>query len=152
MFKFEKGDHVSFVYGSVFSPNAYGAYQAVVNGGKVIARRVCGSSGGPEHYVYRVAGFSGWLDEENLVLVSRGSKNSPSCDESPEPITNTQNETKCDTGDSGEFLNRDRCRELYLKALKKTYGKVPFETETVEVGSLLEFTEAVLKATKEAKE
>jgi hypothetical protein len=58
-------------------------------------------------------------------------------------------ETKCDTGDSGEFLDSDKCRELYLKALKKTYGKVPFETETVEVGSLFEFTEAVLKATKE---
>lgn len=59
-------------------------------------------------------------------------------------------ETKCDTGDSGEFLDRDKCRELYLKALKKTYGKVPFESETVEVGSLLDFTEAILAATKEA--
>lgn len=58
-------------------------------------------------------------------------------------------ETKCDTGDSGESEDQAKYRELYLKALKKTYGKVPFETETVEVGSLLEFTEAVLKATKE---
>lgn len=58
-------------------------------------------------------------------------------------------ETKCDTGDSGESDDSAKYRELYLKALKKTYGKVPFETETVEVGSLLEFTEAVLKATKE---
>ena len=47
-------------------------------------------------------------------------------------------------------LDRDKCRELYLKALKKTYGKVPFESETVEVGSLLDFTEAVISATKEA--
>jgi hypothetical protein len=46
-------------------------------------------------------------------------------------------------------MTEQECRELYLKALKKTYGKVPFETETVEVGSLLEFTEAVLEATKE---
>lgn len=45
--------------------------------------------------------------------------------------------------------DRARYRELYLKALKKTYGRVPFESETVEVGSLLEFTEAVIKATKE---
>lgn len=99
MFKFEKGDHVSFVYGSVFSPNAYGAYQAVVNGGKVIARKGCGSSGGPE---YRVAGFSGWWAEENLVLVSRGSKNSPSCDEAGGPTKDQPGEPKRDTGDSGE--------------------------------------------------
>lgn len=46
-------------------------------------------------------------------------------------------------------LDRDKCRELYLEALKKTYGKVPFESETVEVGSLLDFTEAILAATKE---
>lgn len=100
MFKFEKGDHVSFVYGSVFSPNAYGAYQAVVNGGKVIARKGCGSSGGPE---YRIAGFSGWWAEENLVLRTRASKSSPSREESYGAITNTQNETKCDTEDSGAF-------------------------------------------------
>jgi hypothetical protein len=48
-------------------------------------------------------------------------------------------------------LDRDKCRELYLKALEKTYGTVPFESETIEVGSLLGFTEAVLAATKEAK-
>lgn len=71
MFKFDVGDHVSFVF-----------YQAVVNGGKVIARKGCGSSGGPE---YRVAGFSGWWAEENFVLVSRGSKNSPSRDEGRGP-------------------------------------------------------------------
>lgn len=61
-------------------------------------------------------------------------------------------ETKCDTEDSGASEDRAKYRELYLKALKKTYGKVPFESETVEVGSLLDFTEAVLKATKEVKE
>lgn len=99
MFKFEKGDHVSFVYGSVFSPNAYGAYQAVVNGGKVIARKGCGSSGGPE---YRVAGFSGWWAEENLVLVSRGSKNSPSRDEAGGPTKGQLVEPKRDTEDSGK--------------------------------------------------
>ena len=99
MFKFEKGDHVSFVYSSVFSPNAYGAYQAVANGGKVIARKGCGSSGGPE---YRVAGFSGWWAEENLVLVSRGSKNSPSRDEAGGPTKDQPVEPKCDTEDSGK--------------------------------------------------
>lgn len=57
--------------------------------------------------------------------------------------------SNCDTEDSGESDDRAKYRELYLKALKKTYGKVPFETETVEVGSLLEFTEAVLETTKE---
>jgi len=146
MFKFEKGDHVSFVYGSIFSPNPDGAYQAVVNGGKVIARKGCGSSGGPE---YRVAGFSGWWAEENLVLVSRGPKNSPSCDEAAGPTKYQPGEPKRDTEDSGASEDRAKCRELYLKALKKTYGKVPFESETVEVGSLLDFTEAILKATKE---
>jgi hypothetical protein len=72
--------------------------------------------------------------------------------QSPEYIevdTSVGPETKCDTEDSGESDDIAKYRELYLKALKKTYGKVPFETETVEVGSLLEFTEAVLKATKE---
>jgi len=130
MFKFEKGDHVSFVYGSVLSPNPDGAFQAVVNGGEIIARKGCGSSGGPE---YRVAGFSGWWTEENLVLVSKGSEKPLSRKKAEDPT-----------------LDRDKCRELYLKALKKTYGKVPFESETVEVGSLLDFTEAVLAATKEA--
>lgn len=145
-FKFDRGDHVSFVYGSVFSPNAYGAYQAIMNGGKIIARKGCGSSGGPE---YRVSGFTGWWPEEYLVLVSRGPENLHCCDEGSGPTTYTQNETKCDTEDSGASGDSQYVRELYLKALKKTYGKVPFETETVEVGSLLEFTEAVLKATKE---
>ena len=145
-FKFNKGDHVSFVYGSVFSPSNIGMFEAVVNGGKIIARKGCGSSGGPE---YRVDGFTGWWPEEYLVLVSRGPENLHCCEESSGATTNTQKETKCDTEDSGESENRAKYRELYLKALKKTYGKVPFETETVEVGSLLEFTEAVLKATKE---
>ena len=99
MFKFEKGDHVSFVYGSVFSPNPDGAFQAVVNGGKVISRKGCGSSGGPE---YRVAGFSGWWAEENLVLVSRGSKNSTSRDEAGGPTKDQPAEPKCDTEDSGK--------------------------------------------------
>lgn len=102
MFKFEKGDHVSFVYGSVFSPNPDGAFRAVANGGKVIARKGCGSSGGPE---YRVAGFSGWWSEENLVLVSRGSKNSPSCDEAVCPTKDQPVESKRDTEDSGESEN-----------------------------------------------
>ena len=145
-FKFNTGDHVSFVFGSVFSPNAYGAYQAVVNGGKIIARKGCGSSGGPE---YRVSGFSGWWPEEYLVLVSRNPENPHCRDESSEPITYTPEETKCATGDSGASEDSLFVRELYLKALEKTYGKVPFESETVEVGSLLDFTEAVLKATKE---
>lgn len=149
MFKFEKGDHVSFVYGSVFSPNPDGVFQAVVNGGEIIARKDCGSSGGPE---YRVAGFSGWWAEENLVLVSRGPENSLSCEEAGGPTKDQPMETKFDTGDSVASGDSLYVRELYLKALKKTYGKVPFESETVEVGSLLDFTEAVLKATKEVKE
>ena len=48
-------------------------------------------------------------------------------------------------------LTQEECRELYLKALKKTYGKVPFESQTVEVGSLLEFTQEVIKAQEEMK-
>lgn len=145
-YKFNRGDHVSFVYGSVFSPNKIGMFEAVVNGGKIISRKSSGSSGGPE---YRVDGFSGWWPEEYLVLVSRGPENSLCVNEGPEAITYTQKETKCDTGSSGASKDRAKCRELYLKALKKTYGKVPFETETVEVGSLLEFTEAILEVTKE---
>lgn len=99
MFNFEKGDHVAFTFGSVFSPNPDGIYQAVVNGGKITARRGCGSSGGPE---YRVAGFSGWWAEENLVLVSRGSKNSPSCEEAGGPNKDKLGEPKLNTEDSGK--------------------------------------------------
>ena len=116
-FKFNTGDHVSFVFGSVFSPNAYGAYQAVVNGGKIIARKGCGSSGGPE---YRVSGFSGWWPEEYLVLVSRSPENPHCRDESSGAITYTPEETKCATGDSGASEDRAKYRELNLKALKKT--------------------------------
>lgn len=83
-------------------------------------------------------------------LASEASKNSLCRDEAVGADTLQGPETKFDTGASDEPLDEDRCRELYLKALKKTYGKVPFESETVEVGSLLEFTEAILKATKEA--
>lgn len=50
------------------------------------------------------------------------------------------------------MLTEQECRELYLKALKKTYGIVPFESQTVEVGSLLEFTQEVIKAQEEANE
>lgn len=102
MFKFKMGDQVSFVYGSVFSPNPDGVYQAVVNGGKIIARKGCGSSGGPE---YRVAGFTGWWAEENLVLVSRGTKNSPSRDEAGDLNKDKPEEPKRDTEDSGESEN-----------------------------------------------
>lgn len=101
-FKFNRGDHVSFVYGSVFSPSKMGMFEAVVNGGKIISRKGCGSSGGPE---YRVDGFTGWWPEKYLVLVSRGPENLHCCEESSGATTNTQNETKCDTGDSGESEN-----------------------------------------------
>ena len=47
-------------------------------------------------------------------------------------------------------LTPEECRALYLKALKKR-GIVPFETKTVEVGSLLEFTQEVIKAQEETK-
>lgn len=152
MFKFEKGDQVSFVYGSILSPNPDGVFQAVVNGGKIIARKSSDPSQGRVYNDYKVSGFSGWWPEENLVLVRRGFKNSPSRNEAAGPIKDQPSEPKLDTGDSGASEDSLYTRELYLKALKKTYGKVPFESETVEVGSLLDFTEAVLKATKEAKE
>lgn len=148
MFKFDRGDHVSFVYGSVFSPSKIGMFEAVVNGGKIISRKSSGSSGGPE---YRVDGFTGWWPEKYLVLVSKGPENLHCCEESQGAITYTHKETKCDTEDSGASEDQARYRELYLKALKKTYGKVPFETETVEVGSLLEFTQEVIKAQEEMK-
>jgi hypothetical protein len=99
-FKFNKGDHVSFIYGSVFSPSKIGMFEAVVNGGKIIARKGCGTSRGPE---YRVDGFTGWWPEKCLVLIARGPENLHCCEESSEAITYTQNETKCDTGDSGAF-------------------------------------------------
>lgn len=149
MFKFKIGDHVSFVYGSVFSPNPDGVYQAVVNGGKIIARKDYGSGRGPE---YRVAGFSGWWAEENFVLVHGGFKNPSSREEASSPCTLQGEESKCDTGDSGASGNSLYYQGIYLEALKKTYGKVPFESETVEVGSLLEFTKAILEASKEVRD
>lgn len=48
-------------------------------------------------------------------------------------------------------MTEQECRDLYLKALKKTYGIVPCEPQTVEVGSLLEFTQEVIKAQEETK-
>jgi hypothetical protein len=91
------------------------------------------------------------LKELDLWLKPQPTKNAPERDEAAGPTKYQPAESKRDTGDSVESEDRAKYRELYLKALKKTYGKVPFETETVEVGSLLEFTEAVLKATKEVK-
>ena len=102
MFKFEKGDQVSFVYGSILSPNPDGVFQAVVNGGKIIARKSSDPSQERVYNDYKVSGFSGWWPEENLVLVRRGSKNSPSRDEAAGPIKDQPSEPKLDTGDSGE--------------------------------------------------
>ena len=147
MFKFKKGDEVCITYGPAFG-SAFGSpsiYMAAMTEGSTIT--ACKET--PNGNAYRLKHYAGWWSEENLVPKSNTSKNFSWRDEGSEPITNTQKETKCDTGDSGASEDRARYRELYLKALKKTYGKVPFESETVEVGSLLEFTEAVLKATKE---
>jgi hypothetical protein len=91
------------------------------------------------------------LKELDLWLKPQPTKNASERDEAVDPTKYQPTESKRDTGDAVESEDRVKYRELYLKALKKTYGKVPFETETVEVGSLLEFTEAVLKATKEVK-
>lgn len=44
-------------------------------------------------------------------------------------------------------LTPEECRELYLKALKKR-GIVPFETKTIEVGSLTDFTNVIVEETK----
>ena len=96
----------------------------------------------PKHYH--------WADV--VGLVSDASQNFACRDEVTWVDTLQGHATKCDVDDSGAPVDEAKCRELYLKALKNTYGKVPFESETVEVGSLLEFTEAVLKAAKEVKE
>jgi hypothetical protein len=99
---------------------------------------------------YALGGCAGFYKENCFVgLASEASKNSLCGSEDSEVDTLQGPETKLNTEDSGESDDGAKYRELYLKALKKTYGKVPFETETVEVGSLLEFTEAVLEATKE---
>ena len=145
MFKFKKGDEVCITYGSAFgSPSVYMA--AMTEGSTITARKET-----PNGNAYRLKHYVGWWSEENLVPKSKTSKNFSWRDEGSEPITNTQKETKCDTGDSGASEDQARYRELYLKALKKTYGKVPFESETVEVGSLLEFTQEVIKAQEEMK-
>lgn len=41
-------------------------------------------------------------------------------------------------------LTPEECRELYLKALKKR-GIVSFETKTIEVGSLTDFTNVIIE-------
>ena len=94
-----------------------------------------------KHVVYPESVFAG--------LAPKASKNTINQTETLEVDISQGPETECDKSNSGESDDSVKYRELYLKALKKIYGKVPFETETVEVGSLLEFTEAVLKATKE---
>lgn len=85
-------------------------------------------------------------------LASDASQNFACRDEVARVDTLQGHTTKCDVDDSVATEDEAKYRELYLKALKKTYGRVPFESETVEVGSLLEFTEAVIKAMKEVKE
>lgn len=46
-------------------------------------------------------------------------------------------------------LTLEECRELYLKALKKR-GIVPFETKTIEVGSLTDFMNVIIKEVSDA--
>ena len=46
-------------------------------------------------------------------------------------------------------LTPEECRALYLKALKKR-GIVPFETKTIEVGSLTDFTNVIIKEVSDA--
>ena len=50
---------------------------------------------------------------------------------------------------SQQKLTPEECRELYLKALKKR-GIVPFETKTIEVGSLTDFTNVIIKEVSDA--
>ena len=91
------------------------------------------------------------IKELDLWLRSQSTKNAPEQDEAVGPTKYQPAEPKRDTGDSVESEDRAKYRELYLKALKKTYGIVPFESQTVEVGSLLEFTQEVIKAQEETK-
>lgn len=95
MFKFKKGDEVCITYGSAFgSPSVYMA--AMTEGSTITA---CKET--PNGNAYRLKHYVGWWSEENLVSKSKASKNFSWRDEGSEPTTNTQNETKCDTGDSG---------------------------------------------------
>ena len=98
---------------------------------------------------YKLEGYSGWWKEDHLRLKPEEAKSHPSREVAPDPDTLQGEEAKCDTGDSGASGDSLYFQELYLKALKKTYGKVPFESETVEVGSLLDFTKAILETAKE---
>lgn len=41
-------------------------------------------------------------------------------------------------------LTPEECRELYLEALKKR-GIVPFETKTIEAGSLTDFANVIIE-------
>jgi hypothetical protein len=99
MFKFKKGDEVCITYGSAFgSPSVYMA--AMTEGSTITA---CKET--PDGNAYRLKHYVGWWSEENLVAKSKASKNFSWQDEGSEPTTYTQNETKCDTGDSGEPEN-----------------------------------------------
>ena len=96
MFKFKKGDEVCITYDSAFgSPSVYMA--AMTEGSTITA---CKET--PNGNAYRLKHYVGWWSEENLIAKSKASKNLSWQDEGSEPTTNTQNETKCDTGDSGE--------------------------------------------------
>lgn len=86
-FKFRKGDTVRITYGSTF-----GGVPCISDEVRVITD--CKSSSENIHN-YKLKGLKGWWSESLLRPV--GSKNLHYDDESAEPITNTQNETKCDT-------------------------------------------------------
>ena len=99
MFKFKKGDEVCITYGSAFgSPSVYMA--AMTEGSTITA---CKET--PNGNAYRLKHYAGWWSEENLVSKSKASKNFSWRDEGSEATTYTQNETKCNTEDSGESEN-----------------------------------------------
>ena len=140
-YKYNLGDVVRFK--SKFNESAScGLAELAGTQGVVVDRR---DYNGP---CYKLAGTNQFFTEK-CFDGSVASKFFTQRDEAVEADTLQGQETKRDTVDSGEFLDSDKCHELYLKALKKTYGKVPFETKTVEVGSLLEFTGTILKVTEE---
>jgi hypothetical protein len=99
-FKFKKGERVHILFGEMYSDIFRGssAPQTKGPGLRIKDRRIYQGEA-----QYKIECFTGWWAERNLVPKSKASKNFFWQDEGSEPITNTQNETKCDTGDSGAF-------------------------------------------------
>lgn len=141
-YKYNIGDVVALKPDHYFEADVMGQ-KVLITAAEILERK---DYNGP---CYALGGSSCFWKEACFAGIANELKNRLYSYEGAEVYTDLPVESSCDIESSSEPVDGNNYRELYLKALKKTYGKVPLETDTVEVGSLLEFTKAILEAIKE---